>query len=94
MTIREKLLERIEQRVLFHDEFHYMMGHGWCAQEQEEIVKDVAIEFSWWLDTSKTASDYLRKNRIDIQMDNSHVEKQKEQRKELFKLFKEEYERN
>jgi len=59
------------------------------SQETHTFSEEDMIEFYEWCDTSEQAAYFWRSNRIYPTMDNSHLIKLKEKRKELLQLWKE-----
>lgn len=57
------------------------------AQQCAQICEEVSVEFLWWYETSKEASDYLKTKRFQPTMDGSEVPKIKQAYKEIFTLF-------
>ena len=57
------------------------------ASKSAEITEQIALEFYEWADTSEEADNFWRNNKVSIDMDGSHNDTIKENRRKLFQLF-------
>lgn len=58
-----------------------------AASKSAEITEQIALEFYEWADTSEEADNFWRNNKVSIDMDGSHNDTIKENRRKLFQLF-------
>lgn len=57
------------------------------AIKSAEITEQIALEFYEWADTSEEADNFWRNNKVSIDMDGSHNDIIKENRRKLFQEF-------
>lgn len=79
--IEQMHLDAIESLV-YHD-----IDSLTVASKTAEITEQIALEFYEWADTSEEADNFWRNNKVSIDMDGSHNDIIKENRRKLFQLF-------